>query len=451
MSTSQITIPPVTEFPRIVGIPARIAYALVANPAFLFITTLGIILFRPPDLSFYEIDRIAIVVLTYFVILHALLHRQTLHFTKTINLPLLGLLAFALFRVFTEPYASQNWSVLAAKWLVPFLLFNLAGFVFADAKSLHKLEIFCWIVLAYLSLTSVFFLLGWKSLIFPRFILNESLGIHADRARGPFLQAVANGVALNLLALIALDSFRRRKLPKFLAGAFFVLLPLAILATKTRAVWLSCALSVAVLAVISRSQRIRRICLVAMIAAAVGLSAMLIFSRDNRDFSDRFAESSPVEFRFALYQAGWEMFQEKPLFGWSNSDIQQQLENRINEFHQEAFYFHNTFLEVAVTYGAVGLCLYLWLLIELFRLAKLRFPQHFYPYSCFFDAEFRSLWPMLLFVYILNACFVVMNYQFVNGLLFALAGILASQDRWLKQFGVPLESAALTRHYGYQS
>jgi hypothetical protein len=32
-------------------------------------------------------------------------------------------------------------------------------------------------------------------------------------------------------------------------------------------------------------------------------------------------------------------------------------------------------------------------------------------------------------VYLLNASFVVMNYQFVNGLLFTLAGLLAAQNR----------------------
>ena len=36
---------------------------------------------------------------------------------------------------------------------------------------------------------------------------------------------------------------------------------------------------------------------------------------------------------------------------------------------------------------------------------------------------------MLLGVYLLNACFVVMNYQFVNGVLFTVAGILAAQNR----------------------
>jgi hypothetical protein len=32
-------------------------------------------------------------------------------------------------------------------------------------------------------------------------------------------------------------------------------------------------------------------------------------------------------------------------------------------------------------------------------------------------------------VYLINASFVVMNYQFVNALLFSLAGILAAQNR----------------------
>jgi hypothetical protein len=41
----------------------------------------------------------------------------------------------------------------------------------------------------------------------------------------------------------------------------------------------------------------------------------------------------------------------------------------------------------------------------------------------------RPLWPLLLGVYFVNATFVVMNYQFVNGLLFTLAGILARNEK----------------------
>jgi len=34
------------------------------------------------------------------------------------------------------------------------------------------------------------------TLVFPRYITNPALGIHAERARGPFLEAVANGLSL---------------------------------------------------------------------------------------------------------------------------------------------------------------------------------------------------------------------------------------------------------------
>ena len=54
--------------------------------------------------------------------------------------------------------------------------------------------------------------MGAKSLIFPRFILDESLGYHVDRARGPLLQAVANGVSLNLLGVLALHALLRGRI-----------------------------------------------------------------------------------------------------------------------------------------------------------------------------------------------------------------------------------------------
>jgi hypothetical protein len=39
------------------------------------------------------------------------------------------------------------------------------------------------------------------------------------------------------------------------------------------------------------------------------------------------------------------------------------------------------------------------------------------------------MWPLLLCIYWANAAVVVMNYQFVNGLLFTMAGMLAAQRR----------------------
>ena len=122
------------------------------------------------------------------------------------------------------------------------------------------------------------------------------------------------------------------------------------------------------------------------------------------------------------------MFQKKPISGWGSLAMQAELSSRITDFHQEEFYFHNTYLEILVQYGLVGLALYVWVIIDLFRLGRRRPGTHL-PTDRFLDGQFRSLWPLIVAVYLLNASFVVMNYQFVNGILLTLAGMLAAQNR----------------------
>jgi len=268
-----------------------------------------------------------------------------------------------------------------------------------------------------------------KQLIFPRYILDESLGYHADRARGPFLQAVANGVTLNLLGLVALNSFRRKRLRGVLALLLLGALPLAVVATRTRAVWLSFCLSILVLLFFSPSRRLRRACLCLVIAGGMALSAVVTLSDRNFSLTDRLQERGPVMFRMAIYQAGWEMFLKKPLAGWGAADMQTELSKRISDFHQKQFFFHNTYLELVVQYGFVGLLLYLWIVLDLFKLGRNRSPPNPRSGSDFLDQQFRALWPLLLGVYLLNGSFVVMNYQFVNGFLFTVAGLLVAQNR----------------------
>jgi len=107
--------------------------------------------------------------------------------------------------------------------------------------------------------------------------------------------------------------------------------------------------------------------------------------------------------------------------------MQAELSKRISDFHQEEFFFHNTYLEIAVQYGLVGLLLYLWIVVGLFKVGRRRNRSAFS--TSFLDQEFRAMWPLLLGVYLLNGSFVVMNYQFVNGFLFTLAGLLVAQNR----------------------
>jgi O-antigen ligase len=149
--------------------------------------------------------------------------------------------------------------------------------------------------------------------------------------------------------------------------------------------------------------------------------------------NDRLQERGPVEFRMEMYQVGWEMFLDKPFFGWRADTIQREIERRVSDFHPERFLFHNTYLEIAVEHGSLGVALYVWVFVDLFRLGRVRGASASSAQKGFMDAEFRLVWPLLVGVYVFNASLVVMNYQFVNGLLFTLAGILASQNRRAEQ------------------
>lgn len=412
---------------RVIRGGVRPLQTLIASPSILLLIVMGLMLFHPPDFRFPSYDRLALVLLVFVVVLRVCVTRESLVISRTVTLPMLGLVLLALCGVLVQPYDPETWSMFAAKWFLPFALFLLAGQVFGDASALRQFEVFTLIVLGYLGLIAILFLVGAKDCIFPRYIVDEGLGIHADRARGPFLQAVANGVALNLLGLVALDSFRRRRLRGILAFLFLAGLPLAIVATRTRAVWLSFAISILALLFFTSSRRLRRGCLAIAVAGSIAVITLAAFGDGHRSLSERLEESGPVKFRMAVYQAGWEMFLQKPLNGWGAKAMQAELSNRISEFRQEEYFFHNTYLEILVQYGLVGLAFYLWVVIDLFRVGRARTPLA--REGDFLDRQFRSLWPVLLVVYVLNSMFVVMNYQFVNGFLFTLAGMLAAQNQ----------------------
>ncbi len=78
-------------------------------------------------------------------------------------------------------------------------------------------------------------------------------------------------------------------------------------------------------------------------------------------------------------------------------------------------------------HGLAGLVLYVWLMRELWKLGRGSIPAR--ERNGFLDQHFHRLWPILLLVYWINAAVVVMSYQFVNGLLFTMAGMLAAQRR----------------------
>jgi len=405
---------------------------LMASPVLLFLGALTAMLLRHPDVNFYEIDRVAFGLLVIGVLCRAVVERRQILIMERATWPMMGLTLLAVASAIGRPFENETWSLLAAKFIVPFALFHLAGFVFEDERSFRQFELFCLITLAYLSFTAIAFVAGARSLIFPRFILDESLGFQPDRARGPLLQAVANGVSLNLLGLLALHAYQRGRVRGVKIVLLLVSVPVAILATMTRAVWLSFGGTLFALAFVSRSVFCRRACLVLVLVAATGLAVVLSSAELDGALKDRLEESGPVDFRKAVYSGGWQMFIERPLTGWGFHQMPSELPRYVSGYREKVLYPHNTYLELLVEHGVVGLAFYLWLILELWRLGRSRIPAG--EKAGFLDAHFHQMWPIVLGVYWVNAAMVVMSYQFVNALLFTMAGMLAAQRRRAEAF-----------------
>jgi len=103
------------------------------------------------------------------------------------------------------------------------------------------------------------------------------------------------------------------------------------------------------------------------------------------------------------------------------------LARHVGGYKEKVLYPHNTYLELLVEHGIVGLALYAWLMWELWRLRRGMIPKA--EEHGFLNHEFHLLWPIFLAVFWVNAALVVMSYQFVSGLLFTMAGMLAAQHR----------------------
>jgi O-antigen ligase len=155
----------------------------------------------------------------------------------------------------------------------------------------------------------------------------------------------------------------------------------------------------------------------------------LSFADQRRALTDRLRESGPLDYRQAVYAGAWQMFLEKPLTGWGVNQMPAELVRHVSGYKVKGKELdpHNTYLEILVEHGIFGFALYAWLMWEIWRLGRGPVPQT--ERNGLLNQQFHAMWPIFVGIYLVNASVVVMNYQFVNGLLFTLAGMLAAQRR----------------------
>jgi O-antigen ligase len=249
--------------------------------------------------------------------------------------------------------------------LVPFALFLAVPLVFRTAR--HR-DLFLGALVAwggYLGLTSLFETVGPDALVVPKYILDPNVGIHFGRARGPFVEAVSNGLALYgcaVAGVIALLTWRGAW-ARFGACVVVALCTLGVLFTLQRSVWVGAAAGTLVVLLLVRE--LRRFAVPALVGAALLLGgAVVAIPGLAGRINDRASNQRTVWDRQNLNRAGLNMIAARPLlgFGWEQFQVKNtdyfQLGDNIPLTVSRGTALHNMFVGNAAELGLIGTSLW---------------------------------------------------------------------------------------------
>ncbi len=249
--------------------------------------------------------------------------------------------------------------------IMPFLVFLIAPLAFREARQRRVLLTTFVVLGVYLGLTVLFETAKLDALVFPKYILDPHYGIHAQRGRGPFVDAVANGLALYTCAVacaIAVSTWRSAS-TRALAAAVGLLCLVGTFLSLERSVWIGVVLGIGIAMLSTRGLR-RYFVPVALAGIAAIAVAVVVIPGLSARVTHRANDSGTVWDRKNLARAAVNMVEAKPLFGFGWS----RFTSESRDYFQQAFDYpltatnagvHNTPLTYAVDLGLVGMTLWL--------------------------------------------------------------------------------------------
>ncbi len=312
----------------VVVVAAAIYIALAIDPAITLI--LGVVL-SPLSGNWQQLgipgaaspDRLLLVVTILLVLLRAATGRgEPLPRPRPVHYVLALAVVYAVGSALAAHTLFQRTAVLEifeSYGVLPFAIFYLVPVILTTPRHRNLLLTSLVILGAYLGLTVVFEIVGPHALVWPRYILSPTYGIHEGRGRGPFADAVANGFGLYacaLASLVAMTIWRGRA--RLAAAAVGILCLVGTMMTLERSVWIGASVGSVVVLVIS--PRLRRFALPVVLGGGVAtLLAIVLIPGLHAKVSDRASAQGSIWDRQNLTTAAVNMIDARPLtgFGWA--------------------------------------------------------------------------------------------------------------------------------------
>lgn len=255
--------------------------------------------------------------------------------------------------------------LLEAYGILLFAVFYVAPAVFRDERRRRVLIGALTVLGAYLGLTALFETVHANALVWPRYISNPNVGVHFGRARGPFAEAVQNGVGLYTCAIGAVlgAAIFRGRLLKGLCLTIAALDMAGVLFTLQRSVWVGSLVATIVTFIAFKDLR-RYLLPILLSCVLIGGAAYAVVG--SGAVHKRATDQATVWDRYNLNRAALNMVEARPLFGYGWSRFPS--ESVRGEFFQQNSNYpltaaglsvHNEFFSHAAELGLVGLTLWL--------------------------------------------------------------------------------------------
>jgi putative inorganic carbon (hco3(-)) transporter len=310
--------------------------------------------------------------------------------------------------------------------IMAFAVYYVAPVVFRGERERTALLGTLVAVGAYLGLTAFFEGVGLRALVFPSYINDPAVGIHFGRARGPFVEAVANGMGLFIGATAAATGMavwgdrRARNVCRVVTALCVV----GLLFTLTRSIWVSSV--VAAIAAMLCAPVLRR-WLIPVVAGGVVLVAATLTAVPglHERVVERSKEDRSVWVRENTSRAALHMIEDRPIdgFGWQRFQT-----DSIPYFTQPANYpmngigegVHNVFLSHAAELGLPGAALWLCAFVLAIGGALLRRgPPALAPW--------RVALVAIALQWVIVACLTPLAWTFPTLVLWTWAGVVSAR------------------------
>jgi len=417
------------------GLAVAVAFGIARDSSVGVIVWLAIAAFTAPyAASIPPVDRLAFLALLAGWFISVVTHRRPL---RRFGLTELLMLVFVLFQVGSmvaeHVYpASTEYTptlLLLRGALFPFTLFVLARQTMTDRRAVKS---FLWALTwygIYLTLMAIFQKIGPQALVFPREIVDPSLGINPERARGPLLNSAADGVALVMAFVAALFLASRRDLAhrRFALVAALVM-PIGIFYTNTRAIWLAAGVAVVLGIMFAAGYRRWYLVILGGAAAVIAINWQRFLSADR--LQGGVTSEEEINGRLNDIATSLWALHDKPIFGWGISRYPE-----VNTYHHQAwgnidwklnynYLSHNTYLAIGAEGGYVGMGLWFAILGAVLVVAFRAYRR--LPREGLLSKGLVLAFICAFLAYVINAAVIDMRlFTLISAIIFVWAGIVA--------------------------